>query len=197
MINFRILIKQLLYVFSFVCCLFFSQAYLHSQDISNSKTFYSLPPVLITSCGQSPDAFSISAIARRIGFEYFYDDLFTSSKFDAFRTVIIVMGASQKGLGEAGLSVSMELSRVSALLKKAKTVGAKVIAVHIGGEARRGADSEKFIDLVIALADCIIVTNRGNEDGKFSKESERLGIPLFLIKAPKDIEELLLRLLKI
>ncbi len=156
-----------------------------------------MTPALITSCGQSPDAFTVSAAARRIGVEHLYDDLIDVPELNGFKTVIVVTGASLKGLGEAGFSVSMELSRVSALLAKAKTAGVKVIAVHIGGEARRGANSEKFIDLVIARADCIIATLEGNKDGKFSKEAQRLGIPLFLLKAPKDIGDLLQRIFRI
>ncbi len=164
---------------------------LPAQEEDQTGAFQARVPVAITSCGQSPDTFVVSAAAKQVGLPHLYDELVTTQRISGFKTLIIVMGGSSKGLGEAGLTVSKELARVSAILDRAKTEGITIIAVHIGGKARRGTLSEEFIDLVVAYADCIIATNEGNKDGKFTKEAQKRGIPLFLLKSSREINALL------
>lgn len=166
------------------------------QSGNSLDFFHAEEPVLITSCGQTPDAFAISAIAKHVGLTYRYDDLMVASYLEGYRTMIVAMGASLKGLGEAGLSVSDELSRVSALLNKAGQENIKVIAVHIGGKARRGGVSESFIDLVVQHADCIITTFEGNNDDRFLVDAKKEGIPLYIIRYQKEIESLLEQIFK-
>ena len=48
----------------------------------------------------------------------------------------------------------------------------KVVAVHVGGESRRGPLSDKFIDPVMAKADFVLVTEDGNKDGYFTKAAK-------------------------
>jgi len=171
-----------------------SQAY---QDGASFNYFHADTPLLITSCGQTPDAFTVSAAAKRIGLAHRYDDLIVARDLIGFKTMIIAMGASQKGLGEAGLTVSTELSRVSALLAKAEREGIKVIAIHIGGEARRGGSSESFIDLFVQYAGCIIATSEGNKDGRFSVDAQKKGIPLYIMSQTKEIGALLGQIFRI
>ncbi|HOI23883.1 MAG: DUF6305 family protein [Spirochaetia bacterium] len=164
---------------------------LAAQEEDTGGSFRAYLPVAITSGGQSPDSFVVSASARQVGIAHRYDDLITAQGLAGFRSLIIVMGASSKGLGEAGLSVSKEIARVSALVERAKSGGMKIIAVHIGGNARRGALSDDFITLVVPHADCIVATNEGNGDGLFTKEARKSGIPLFLLKSSREINALL------
>ncbi len=164
---------------------------LPAQDEGAAGNFQACVPVAITSCGQSPDTFVVSAAAKQAGLAHLYDELVTAQGLSGFKTLIIVMGGSAKGLGEAGLTVSKELARVSAILERADADGTKIIAVHIGGKARRGALSEEFIALVVPYADCIVATNEGNKDGMFTKEAQKRGIPLFLLKSSREINALL------
>ena len=41
--------------------------------------------------------------------------------------------------------------------------------MHVGGEGRRGATSDKFVDTVSPYADAFIVVDGGNSDGKFTQ----------------------------
>jgi hypothetical protein len=144
--------------------------------------FTSPPPVAITSCGQSPDAYTVSLLSKRAKIEHTFDNVLKPAALASVKTLVIVMGGSAKGLGEAGIDDKGELARVAQLLTKAKELGVKVLAVHVGGESRRGPLSDKFIDPVVAKADFVLATEDGNKDGAFTKAAKARNIPLVIVK---------------
>ena len=103
------------------------------------------------------------------------------------KTVVVVTGGSAKGLGEAGIDEKAELARVAKLLAKAKELGVKVLAVHVGGESRRGPLSDKFIDPVTAQADFVLVTEDGNKDGAFTKAAKARNIPIVVVRQVAEV----------
>ncbi|HEY3383135.1 MAG TPA: DUF6305 family protein [Vicinamibacterales bacterium] len=149
--------------------------------------FTSAPPVAITSCGQSPDAYTVSLLSKRVRLEHSFDNMLKPEALKAVKTLVVVMGGSAKGLGEAGIDEKGELARVGQLLTKARELGVKVLAVHVGGQSRRGALSDKFIDPVVAKADFVLVTEDGNKDGAFTKATTARKIPLVVVKQVADI----------
>jgi hypothetical protein len=55
------------------------------------------------------------------------------------------------------------------------------MAVHIGGESKRGpagSDNERMIDAVAPYADYLVVTKDSNKDGRFTKLAQSKKIPL-------------------
>ena len=69
-------------------------------------------PVLVTSFGQSADTSMMDAIMKRSGVkDYAYNALATDADVKNYKTVIIVCGASSKGLGAAGISEADETAR--------------------------------------------------------------------------------------
>jgi hypothetical protein len=55
------------------------------------------------------------------------------------------------------------------------------MAVHVGGESKRGAsgsDNERMIDAVAPFADYLVVTKDSNRDGRFTKLAKGRNIPL-------------------
>lgn len=140
--------------------------------------------VLVTSSGQSLDAFTVRTMAKRTGIENEYDPLASVELLNGKKTLIIAVGASIKGFGAAGITADIELTRTQDLIAAAKAQGTQIIGVHIGGLERRGGQSEQFIQLVADNADALVVTEAGNEDGYFTTVSEARGIPLSIIKQP-------------
>ena len=65
-------------------------------------------PALITSAGQSADASMLSAILEKAGFSCDIETSIGADSFDtsAYKTLIIGVGGSQKGLGAAGVDAS-------------------------------------------------------------------------------------------
>ena len=149
--------------------------------------FTSPPPVAITSCGQSPDAYTVSLLSRRAKIEHAFDNVLGPDGLRGVKTVVIVTGGSAKGLGEAGIDEKAELARVAKLLAKAKELGVKVLAVHVGGESRRGPLSDKFIDPVTAQADFVLVTEDGNKDGAFTKAAKARNIPIVVVRQVAEV----------
>jgi hypothetical protein len=144
-------------------------------------------PLAITSCGQSPDARSVSLLCTRMKLEHHFDNALTKDGLHGIRTLVIVLGASAKGLDDARIDEKAEFTRVNGLLSAANELGITVVAVHLGGESRRGPFSDKFIDLVVARAGYLIVTGEGNRDGLFTKASKARAVPLVVVEQSDEV----------
>lgn len=131
-------------------------------------------PALITSVGQSADGQMVRVLADRSGLEYQYDA--TATSVSGYQTLILVIGDSSKGLGAAGINSAQEEQRVRDLISAAKDNGVKILAMHVGGDARRGDLTDQFIRVAVPSADHIIVVADGNQDNIFDQLAN--GVPL-------------------
>ena len=144
-------------------------------------------PFAITSSGQSLDAETVSLVCKRVKLDHAFDNVMKIEELKGIKTLVIAMGGSAKGLGEAGIDEKGELQRVGALLAKAKEQKIKVIAVHVGGESRKGALSDKFIDPVVAKADLLLVTEDSNKNGAFTNMAKAKKIPILVVNKSVDV----------
>jgi hypothetical protein len=136
------------------------------------------PPVLITSAGQSGDAPIANVLFKKAEIAATFEKLATEKNLDSPKTLVLVLGASMKGLGAAGLDTAKENARVSGLLAEAKKRNIPVLAMHVGGEARRGDLTDKMISDYLPAAKAAIVVSSGNKDGLFTKICQEKNIPL-------------------
>ncbi|HWJ88292.1 MAG TPA: DUF6305 family protein [Pelagibacterium sp.] len=143
--------------------------------------------VLVTSSGQSLDAFTARTMLTRAGVESAYDPLAGVDQLDGKQILIVAVGASIKGFGAAGITAEHELARTQELIDAAKANGIRIIGVHIGGTERRGGQSEQFIQLIADNADAFVVSQAGNEDGYFTTVAETRGIPVEIIDMPAQV----------
>ena len=173
-----------------------SLLYIHASGApcAAQTAFKANQPALITSCGQSPDTFVVKVLCDRMKINVAYDPLINTEAVKDVRTLMVVIGGSAKGLGEAGIDDSQEIERVRAILTRAKDRKIPVVGIHIGGEARRGPLSAKFVELVSPRADYLIVAEDGNKDGYFTKLSKEKKIPLTTIKETLDLGDVLKRM---
>jgi hypothetical protein len=162
-------------------------------------------PVLLTSCGQSPGPVRLRVFLQKLGIAFDYnlqakaDDLIAKKKEGKpYKSIIIVTGASLKGMGGAGVSMDDELSRTKALIAEAKKQGIKIIGSHIEGMARRsqgataGDNSDELsIDAVCNVSDLLIVKKEGDIDGRFTTISKGKNIPIILFEMNTEIEGVL------
>lgn len=167
-------------------------------------------PVLTTSAGQSADVTTLNIVLDEAGIGYDYCDVPTvemaaagvglggqesgpgfhveiNSDLDRFpagtpyKAVAFAIGASLKGMGASGLTLEAEEARLRKLIEFCKQNKIFVMAVHIGGESKRGpagSDNERMIDAVAPFADLIVVTKDSNKDGRFTKIAQSKNIPL-------------------
>jgi len=124
-------------------------------------------PAFLTTVGQSADIEMVKVLLDRGAVPYTANaqakagDLATSGA----KTLVVVLGGSTKGLGAAGISAESELDRAKALLAEAKKLGMTVIGVHVGGEARRGQLSDRFIQAAVPSCQYVVVVAEGDKDG--------------------------------
>ena len=139
-------------------------------------------PALITSAGQSADASMLSAILEKAGFSCDIETSIGADSFDtsAYKTLIIGVGGSQKGLGAAGVDADVEQERVDAVVAKAEEADMTIIVAHIGG-------SDGFISAVSPKADYLLVVAGGDDDGLFTQIASENGIPMDTVETLADV----------
>ncbi len=121
-------------------------------------------PIFVTSCGQSPDYGVVDLLGkRRAGLEIIANPTAESDDIEGFKTLIMVIGGSGKGLGAAGIDVPEELKRVEELIKKAKEEGIFVLGMHLGGVDRRGPISEQFVPFATKVDYCHLFVQANNQ----------------------------------
>ena len=158
------------------------------------------PPVLVTSCGQSPGPLKLTVFLKRLGVEFEYKPDATAQDLASkrFKTVIVVTGASLKGMGAAGVSMKDELARTDAIIAAAKKANIKLIGAHIEGMARRsqGASAgdnsdEQSIDAVCPRAQILLIRKDGDEDGRFTTIAKKQNIPMLVFEKNLEVEGVL------
>lgn len=180
-------------------------------------------PVLTTSAGQSPDVTTLNIVCEEAGIGYDYCDVPDQDMLKAgvglggresgegfhveittdldsypegtpYKTVIIAIGASLKGMGASGLTVDDEADRLKELIDHCRQAGIKIIGVHVGGVSKRGApgsDNERMIDAVAPFADYLVVTRDSNKDGRFTSLAGENNIPLTEIDYALNLVDIL------
>lgn len=158
-------------------------------------------PALITSCGQSPGPTTIKVVMQRLKLAYELDPLATPETLQAkakagtpYKSLIVVMGASLKGMGAAGIAIEDELKRAADLIAEARREGLTVIGAHVEGMKRRAQGAaagdttdEQSIDAVAPNADILLVYKEGNGDGRFTAIAKGKGIPLVEFEKMMDL----------
>ena len=157
-------------------------------------------PVLVTSCGQSPGPLKITVFLKRLGIDFDYKPDATVKDLAAKpnKTLIIVTGASLKGMGAAGVSLKDELTRSAALIDAAKKGKILLVGSHIEGMARRsqGAEAgdtsdEQSIDAVCPKSNVLLIRKDGDEDGRFTAIAKKQNIPMIAFEKNLDLEGVL------
>jgi len=148
------------------------------------------PEILITSIGQSADGRMINILLTRNNVETVYEQLASSEIIKDFKIVIAVVGGSSKGLGAAGIDKNDEIERTKLLVQEIEEQEIVLLVMHIGGEARRGALSDAFLDEIVPYADHLIVVEAGNMDGYFTDISKEKKISMEVVDKIVDTGEL-------
>ncbi|HCZ05537.1 MAG: hypothetical protein PWP37_625 [Thermotogota bacterium] len=147
-------------------------------------------PVLIVSAGQSPGALQFSVVAKMAKLPHQFEKLLKAEDFDPtkYKTLVLVVGASSKGLGAAGIDIEEEVKRVIALAEKAKANKIPVVICHLEGGTRRGPMSDRILDALAPYASIFLVKTDSDKDGKFKTLSENLKVPIVYFEKTSDLK---------
>jgi hypothetical protein len=146
-------------------------------------------PVLLASCGQSPGPVMLKVILQKLGLKYELNALATPADLKAkaqagtpYKSLVIVMGASLKGMGAAGISIDDELKRSAELIDEARKEGIKIIGAHIEGMKRRSQGAAAG-----DTTDEQTIDEEGDSDGRFTTISKARNIPMIIVEKNLDL----------
>lgn len=145
--------------------------------------------VLITSAGQSTDAYIINDIANKLMIHNYFMPQAKETDLEGVNTLVFVVGYSSLGGKLHNISYEDEKKRIKELLKKAEKENLVVITVYIGGKQRRGKMTDELLMLISPETDYLIGTKEANSDSFLSELAKSSRIPLTLIKGVNDISE--------
>lgn len=183
-----------------VLCFFLISCYSVSilAAISGAEPPIAGQPLFITNAGQGPGGkmARLLIIRSKAVEEWTYNAEPREEDLNkkAYKTLLVVIGSSAKGLGASGITIDDEIARLGRMIKEAKRLGMQIIAVQIEGKARRdniGGPNERSIDAIVPFADHIIVKKDGNEDGRFTKIAQENKIPLTIIDETIDFMQVI------
>lgn len=166
--------------------------------VSGGPAFTADPPVLLTSGGQSADLQIVKILLERLRLpDVTTKQLARVEDMRDVKTLVIAVGGSTKGLGAAGIDADQELARVGALLARAQEAGVKVLTMHVGGSARRGELSDRFIAAVVPRSGHVVVASDGNADGLFTRLTSQHRVTLESVERLADVEQVLRRIFRV
>jgi hypothetical protein len=157
------------------------------------------PPIVVTTCGQSPGALMVDVICDMIGLSCDQADVLTAEELAdgcsedlCYGVLFVTTGTSLKGMGAAGVDIDYEIVRCTALIEAAKELGMVIIVGQIEGPSRRvDKYDDQSIQAMSPLADLLITRADVNEDSYFTDLAEEYGIPQIFIEDAIDLEILL------
>lgn len=195
---------------SVLLCILSVLSLIWSAAWSQKQTVKLEQPVLLTSCGQSPGPLKIKVFLARLNIEHVYNlqasisDLAAKKKEGKpFKSLIIVTGASLKGMGAAKSSIDDETDRIKKLIAEAKKSGIKIVGAHVEGMERRaqgasaGDNSDEIsIDAVCPVSDLLLIRKDGDEDKRFTAISTGKKIPMVSFEKNMELADVLKNLFR-
>jgi len=155
-------------------------------------------PLLITNAGQGPGGKMARLLVMRSQAveEWDYNAEPEPEDIDGkgYKTMLVVIGSSSKGLGASGITIDDEINRLNLMIEKAKELDIQIIAAQIEGKARRdreGGPNERSINAIAPHADYLIVKEDADFDGKFTKIAEENEIPMTIIEDSVELTEVI------
>lgn len=145
-------------------------------EITKYEGFLDADNIYITTIGQAdlPIAENLLAGSGLVVKQHNDDDvseanvvsnnLLKASDVEDQAIVILVIGASGKGLGDAGTNLDAELVRADEFIAKAKADKIKLVVFHLGGSGRTGQTSDPIINKTIPAAKFSVVLNAAKNE---------------------------------
>jgi hypothetical protein len=153
-------------------------------------------PLLITNAGQGPGAKMSRLLLQRTGvvsdFDYNAEPKPADLRTKPYKTLMVVLGSTAKGLGASGITIDQEIERLNAMIAEARKLKMQIVCVLLEGKTRRGKPGgadERCIDAIAPFANYLVVKKDGNEDGRFDVIAKKTGAPLTFIDDAVDFSE--------
>jgi hypothetical protein len=144
---------------------------------------------LITSAGQSTDAYIINDITNKMMIHNYFMPQAMEEDLEGVKTIVFVAGYSSSGIKLHKSSFDEEKNRVSKLINQSKKEKLVIITVFIGGKQRRGKQTDEILKLLCKNTDYLIATEESDYDDFLSELAKKSKIPITLTNGVEDIAE--------
>lgn len=145
--------------------------------------------VLITSAGQSTDAYIISDVANKLMIHNYFMPEAKERDLEGVNTLVFVVGYSSLGKKLHDISYEEEKKRIIELLKKSEEKNLVIITVYIGGKERCDKNTKELLSLICPKTNYLIGTKEANSAYFLSDLTKGSRIPLTLIDGVNGISE--------
>jgi hypothetical protein len=165
------------------------QAYKRSDNILSLPRAIGTETVLITSAGQSTDAYLVKDVANKLMIHNFFMPQAVEPDLEGINTVVFVVGSSEFGEKLHGITYGNEKKRVDSLLKSLKKNKVTIITMYLGGQQRRNKKTEALLEMTCKESQYLISTVSADQDNYLSDLCSEYKVPLTLVRHVKDIAE--------
>jgi hypothetical protein len=155
-------------------------------------------PLLITNAGQGPGGKMARLLVTQskaidpADFDYNAEPWEEDLRARPYKTLMVVIGSTAKGLGASGITIDQEIARLNRMIAEAKRLNMQIVAVLLEGKIRRGQPGgadERSIDAIIPHAHYLVVKKDGNADNKFTIMANKNKVPLTFIDNEIDFTQ--------
>jgi hypothetical protein len=158
-------------------------------SIEAKKPLYPEEPVLITPLGQNPDGLMIKVVLNKIGIKNDYLELASSEDLiHNYRSVVMAVGVSYKGLGATGINFNDEIARAKKLVCEALKKDCPIIFVYFGENPGREKRTNQLIKLIAPYSSYMIIKEDANQDKYFVETAQGNKIPLVVVANLAQLE---------
>ncbi len=159
-------------------------------------------PFLLTSGGQGPGSKMFRLLINqskqfKLGTDFYLEDepepRLEEIGSGKYNVLLIVIGTTDKGLGASGITIEDEINNLKKVIALAQSKNLPIVAVSIEADKRSKIatnGNERIIDLVCPVSEWMIVLAANNSDARFTKLSEKYGIPLTLVGSALELTKL-------
>lgn len=148
---------------------------------------YSAEMILITSAGQSTDAYIFHDIANGLQLNNQFMPEANTYNLSDYSALAIVVGYSEIGMMLNDVTYDEEVKRLKKLIHHGRAELMPIIVIYLGGNARRNEKTDALLKEVAGQADYIIM-NTYSPESPFIKELTHNGqVPITTIRTIKDL----------
>jgi hypothetical protein len=189
----KIKISRLIMLGALILLVIFSGTSFRSKREINMLLLPGLPMpiakeyVLITSAGQSTDAYIVNDIANKLMIHNYFMPQAKEDALEGVRTIVFVAGCSELGQKLHGTAFEDEKKRIAALLGKAKARDISILTVFIGGRQDRKKNTEELLGLVCKESDYIIGTRDEDYLALLTDLTKEKRIPVTVVNSVNDL----------
>lgn len=144
-------------------------------------------PVIITSAGQSIDAFIVRDICNQLMIQNFFMPQAKEEDLRDINTIVFAVGYGSFGMKLQGISYEEEKDRITKLLDKAEEKKLTILTVSLDGSQTGDDKTEELLKLIGIRSDYLIGIRNSGSEGVLAEAANEGDIPLTLVIGVNDI----------